>query len=240
MTNRQDVDHVLDAIDNALWDWTESPDAMTVRYGDDDGADAPGTLAEETPERHVNPLARWPESGMTLDGCRLAFDASPLIHAARISTARSGARAEISAAGYLVYDEGGQLDRQRSIPIIEDPAMPPGQAYIASPGRPGVRIFGLWMDEISVGPLPTPPQFTEDMFRETMRGLARAAEAAQASWMPAWARAAGAVGAAFNRIQQHLPDVEPHVEQTPRERALEARRNRGTGPARNPHRHRGI
>jgi hypothetical protein len=209
VTGRSDVDGVLEAIDNALWDWTESPDAMTVRYGD--GVGAPG-ISAAPPERHV---ADW----------------------------------------LIVYGEDGPPDPYRGIRLVESPAVPPGQAYIGPIGADPTDWPGEWQnigyatDGFSFG-FDTGPAEDEPLLRSV--GMY---QFMSASWDNprvstvlldevdrAFQRAIRAsLEAAFGPSLPEPDEPEPdEPEPTPRERALAARRNRNTGPARNPHRHRGI
>jgi hypothetical protein len=121
-----------------------------------------------------------------------------------------------------------------------------GQIYLERlrPG-PGLRVVAVGAEEFSIGPLRmTPEREAWDSVREAFTATGRAA----AQTMEGFGRAAAVVGERFTSYAAWMGEANQRDECPPtppqplsaREKALEARRNRHTGPARNPHRHRGI
>lgn len=282
--DRNGVEHVLDAIDNALWDWTESPDAMTVRYGD---GGAPGGKAVP-PERRSTPdtilqdgrrLTSWDEVDPSRPWHLVPGEGTPP------SPAHAGdegylfpegwrdvgfiEEADLLPAGFRDDDDVEIHTWNSPVPIrvVSTRLMPDGMVWVgrlpegaALPSFLSVAADGSY----SVG---FDPEALNAGFRRAgaaARGLGEACRLAVATSRPRLAELTEQfheIAAAGQRIREQMDAehrefmermvygdrsgvplgiVPSGVPDDPRERALDARRNRNTGPARNPHRHRGI
>lgn len=237
MTDRAGVDHVLDAIDNALWDWAESPDAMTVRYRAN-GESGPETLAESPARTLVDGEARLPSS---------------VFEAANIYISTSGIE-WVNASGQVVFRMPTAV--ARNLPAdsfrIEHPRPPVDVASIRAALRdippPRVNREAL---RAALRDLPQPrwqppqPSAIDEVMRELGVSLWPVSQEFTTR-INAMGRAVMQFRSQFRLMLAARSTVSPRrapetpKDQAARERALEARQNRNTGPSRNPHRHRGI
>ena len=175
-----DADHVVEAIDNALRDWSVSGDAM--RH------------APDAPRVKVPPVPRVPVPNIRTDLlCDLVLFGNAYVDEA---TGRRIDPLSVVRRGPSVHDSGGAIDIARSIRAI--------------PPLPSVGRIHEAMQQMARDMVPAMQGFAA-----TMRRFEDAA------------RAAGVI-----------PEAPP-ADLDPRERALRARRNRNTGPARDPFIHRG-
>jgi hypothetical protein len=286
--DRHGVDHVLDAIDNALG-WDGSSDAMTVRYGDKHGEDgAPGGVAAP-PEHYLNSTVY--QDGVRLDSWDLVDPGRPwfTLYDENPDTDRFPLPPEWSEVGWLDGDTPAAFRRDADVEVeeistwggstplrvIRTEIVPEGVVVIARTPDLLNAAFDLtpYFQSASFGVSARIDALDVERVRESVRGLGdvcrRAADTVQEEFAPRFtelARAIRARAAAVAAAEQYawnamiygldengeprtdwpdsmtLQGIVPSAdtEPSPRERALEARRNRNTGPARNPHRHRGI
>jgi hypothetical protein len=235
VTDRVDVSGVLDAIDNALG-WTDpGSDAMTVRYSDH-GAGTPGNLAEDPGYRTID-FVPTPEGG--------------------------GRHEMVMAADGIRWFRDGEL--VNFLPIVESPDMPEDTFSVgASVMTNHDPLFhSIVMGTARIAARPTPRHLN----LEALRAAVAAAEYPQMVMSAALLEALQTFGHGFAERFRGVADIAaragqqvqgfvtsfddmrpkrvfgpppPRPDHAAWSLALEARRNRNTGPARNPHRHRGI
>lgn len=290
MTNdRHGIGHVLDAIDNALWDWTESPDAMTVQYGDRHGEDGASGDVAASPE-HCPGGDTLMQDGRRLD----SFDDVDLSRPWQLVPGENtpplpadewrGWPEDWRNVGWLDGDAPAAFRRDvefeeittlgSSVPlrIIATEAVPSGVVVIARTPEALNDAFDLtpYLQGASFGFSARRDSLDIERVSEGVRGLAEAcrlaADTVHEHYAPRFTELGRAIrlradsiaaaetyawNAMFYGLDEngHPNDRRPTLQgivpsagsvQDPRQRALEARRSRNTGPARNPHRHRGI
>jgi hypothetical protein len=253
--DRLGVDHVIDAIDSAL-DWDGFSDAMVVSYGDNGDGAPEGVAALPGHYRPAMPWFAEPHGGPDESG-------GPPGYLLPESWQPMGYITDTPSA-FLRTDDGNveeirtwgsetpirirvSEDIPRNVVVIGQIPADLLAGFDLTPYISGVS-FGFDAAAVRAG-------FERAAVSTTELGEAcqRAADTVRESWAPLMLEIAERLrfdaatrrfnmGALFDEFvwgpSGILPD--PDEELTPRERALKARRNRNTGPPRNPHRHRGI
>lgn len=262
--DRPGIDHVIDAIDNALG-WTDPwADAMTVQYGGNGDRAPGGAAAPPGPYAAPRFSGYWddePHGGPVDPAVQVPFDLSEwesigwLDEADLIPPAFRGDGAEST-------EEIWSMNNPEPIRVVSLHYMPPN-----------LMMIGQLPEGIDLAPYISAASFGVDAaalnegFRragESLRELGeacrRSADTVQEHYAPLMREIAQRLRVEANQSWQDsvarfffgptgqppatptgiTPSGEPPGPDEARRRALEARRNRNTGPARNPHRHRGI
>lgn len=259
MTEPSGIDHVLDAIDTALWDWAESPDAMTVRYGAN-GDSGPGALAEPPDRYTVGGRISLPSAVHEASNVYISARGIEWVDATGAVLFEMRVDPDMPEDSFRIVSRSPEVRtpevlRLRPLLWARVPRRPipgwridwEGSRALARPPRPQVNVEAIREALRNIQPprvTPPPPDAIGEVMRRLVIDLQPVAREITTRF--------NEVGQAVIKVRETfrlgarsgllgpMPGEESPRELAARERALEARRNRNTGPSRNPHRHRGI